>query len=114
MYEGHPVSEMWTLDDDHYELDPDYGGYFDDKLVESEGWPDTYIGDLGKTAEDHAKKYEKVWRLDQIVNTVLNSGLRLVNIGEHPDLYWDRFPNMDPDLVRRLPQTFSLLAEKLA
>ena len=112
IFEGHPVSDLWTLEDDHYVLDAEYGHYFNDGPIASSGWPSTYIGDLDRPIEEHATKYERVWRMDQIVNAVLDAGLRLVRLKEHPDLYWDRFPNMPPDLVRRLPQTFSLLAER--
>ena len=114
LFEGHPVSEVWTMEDSGYVLDPQYGDYFKDSVIADSGWPSTYIGDLGKPAEEHATKYERSWRLDQIVNAVVDSGLHLLRIGEHPDLFWDRFPKMDPDLVRRLPQTLSVWAEKPA
>ncbi len=112
VFDGHPVSDLWTMEDETYELDPDYGDYFQDRVIDSSGWPSTYIGDLGKAAEEHATKYEKVWRTDQIINAIIGSGLKLLRFEEHPDLFWDRFPKMDPDLVRRTPQTFSLLAER--
>ena len=114
LFEGHPVSEVWTMEDSGYVLDPQYGDYFKDSVIADSGWPSTYIGDLGKPAEEHATKYERSWRLDQVVNAVVDSGLHLLRIGEHPDLFWDRFPKMDPDLVRRLPQTLSVWAEKPA
>jgi hypothetical protein len=31
---------------------------------------------------------------------------------KHPDLFWNQFPNIPPDLARRLPHTFSLLMRK--
>lgn len=112
LFEGHPVSDLWTMEDSAYILDPEYGDYFQEKAIESIGWPSTYIGDLGKPEAQHAMKYERCWRLDQVVNAVLGSGLKLLKLEEHPDLFWDRFPNLEAYLVRRLPQTFSLLAEK--
>jgi SAM-dependent methyltransferase len=112
IFEGHPVSDLWTLEDSTYVLDPEYGSYFQDDIVASSGWPETYIGDLGKPESEHAVKHERVWRTDQIINSILNSGLRLLKFEEHPDLYWDRFPNMPDEMVRQTPQTFSLLAVK--
>ncbi len=112
IFEGHPVSDLWTMEDDHYVLDPEYGDYFSEEPVASFGWPTTYIGDLGKPVEEHATKYERIWRMDQIIMAILNAGLKIEAFKEHPDLYWDRFPNMPPDLIRRLPQTFSLVASK--
>lgn len=114
VYEGHPVSDMWTFEDKEYVLDPEYGDYFNERPIDSEGWPATYIGDLGKPIEEHAMKHERMWRMDEIINTILGSGLRLLKIKEHPDLFWNRFPNMDPVTVRRLPQTVSIWAEKPA
>lgn len=112
LYEGHPFSELWTLEDDSYVLDPEYGDYFQDIPIESTGWPSTYIGDLGKPEEEHAKKYERLWQMGQIINALIGAGLKIQRVEEHPDLFWDRFPNMDPALVRKLPQTLSILAEK--
>ena len=112
VYEGHPVSDLWTLEDSSYVLDPEYGDYFKAAPIASSGWPETYIGDLGKPPQEHATKYERQWTLGQIVTAVAESGLNILKLEEHPDLFWDRFPNMSPDLVRLTPQTFSLLAQK--
>ncbi len=112
LFEGHPISELWTFEGEKYELDPEYGEYFSEQPVASSGWPSTYIGDLGMPDKVHAIKYERVWRMDQIINAILDSGLRIVRYEEHPELFWDRYPNMAPEMIRRLPQTFSLLAER--
>lgn len=109
VFEGHPVSDLWTLQDKEYVLDPDYGDYFKETPLASDDWPTTYIGE---GADGKATKYERMWRLGQIINAVLGAGLKLERLDEHPDLFWDRFPNMDADLVRKLPQTFSLLASR--
>jgi SAM-dependent methyltransferase len=110
VFEGHPFAELWTLEDDTYILDPECGYYFLETPLESKGWPSTYIGD--QIPADQESKYERLWRVDQIINAILAANLTLLKFEEHPDLFWNRFPNMPPDQVRRLPQTFSLLAEK--
>lgn len=110
VFEGHPVANLWKLESTGFELDPDYGDYFRKEPIAAPGWPETYIGDMGMAAEQHAVKYERAWTLGQIVTAVIQAGLRVEKLEEHPDLFWDTFPNMDPALVRRLPQTFSLLA----
>lgn len=112
IFEGHPVSDLWCLEESTYILDPEYGNYFQERPIASSGWPDTYIGDLGKPQEQHAPKHERFWPLGKVVNAVIASGLQISKLEEHPDLYWNRFPTMPPDLVRRTPQTFSLLAHK--
>lgn len=112
LFEGHPISNIWDLESDHLKLDADFGDYFQEEAIASAGWPTTYIGDLGKPEEEHATKYEKSWRLDQIVNAVLGAGLELIRLEEHPDQFWNAFPNLPEELARKLPQTFSLLARK--
>ena len=109
VFEGHPFSELWAMEPATYELDPDYGDYFNEEAIASDDWPSTYIADR---ADGNATKYERMWRLSQIVNAVIGAGLKLERLEEHPDLYWDRFPNMSPELIRKMPQTFSLLASR--
>lgn len=109
VFEGHPFSDLWAMDPPTYELDAEYGDYFNETPLASNDWPSTYIAE---DADGDATKYERMWRLGQIVNAVIGAGLKLERIDEHPDLFWDRFPNMAPDLVRRMPQTFSLLASR--
>lgn len=109
IFEGHPAANLWKLDSETYELDPEYGDYFRKEPIADSGWPETYIGDLGRPKEEHATKYERLWTMGDIVNSLIEAGVTIRKLEEHPDLYWDTFPKMDPELVRRLPQTFSLL-----
>ena len=46
-------------------------------------------------------KYERQWTLGQIINPLIETGLRMERFEEHPDPYWEQFPNM-PDEVARL------------
>jgi len=110
VFEGHPAASLWKLETDHFELDPVYGDYFRGEPIADSGWPDTYIGDLGKTKTEHAVKHERLWTLGDIISAVINAGLVIKRFEEHPDSYWNSHPNMAPEMLRRLPQTFSLLA----
>jgi Methylase involved in ubiquinone/menaquinone biosynthesis len=112
VYDGHPLAWVWDMEADHFALDPVYGDYFSREVVADQGWPEQYIGDIGIPTEQQAKKYERQWTLADIVNAVSGAGLRVARLGEHPDAYWDQFPNIPPDTLRRLPQTFTLLAER--
>ena len=112
VFEGHPLSWVWNMEASDYVLDPDYGDYFTYQPIVHQGWPTTYIGDLGKPNEELAPKYERQWTLGPLMNSLLMAGLRLERFEEHPDTFWEEFPNMPPDLVRRLPHTFSLLMRK--
>lgn len=112
VYEGHPISNLFKLETTTFELDPEYGDYFKKEPIADSGWPETYIGDLGKPKSEHAVKYERLWTLGDIVNAVIGAGLVVKRLEEHPDSFWDSHPNMPPELLRRVPQTFSLLASK--
>lgn len=112
IFEGHPIKNVWDINATEYKLDPIYGDYFLDTVFSERGWPDTYIGDLGKPAGEHAMKHERMWRLGTIVTTLVDAGLQVVKVDEHPDPFWNENPNMSPDLIRRMPQTFSLLMKK--
>lgn len=113
IYEGHPISWVWDMEQDHFVLDPMYGDYFEAKSVPGQGWPTQYIPDLGIPTEQQALKYEHQWNLGQIVTAVASAGLRIEKLVEHPDTYWDMFPKIPADVIRRLPNTFSLLARKI-
>lgn len=112
VFDTHPLSYVWDIKADDFRLDPVYGDYFSTKVYSEGGWPETYIGDLGKPEEEHAIKHERCWRLGEIMNPLVEAGMRLVKLEEHPDLFWDCYPNMPPERVRLLPQTFSLMMEK--
>ncbi len=79
----------------------------------SAGWPATYIGDsIGIPLEKQSRKYERGWNLMEIFNAITQAGLVVEYLGEHPDPYWDVFPNLRPELRGRVPLTFSLLARR--
>jgi SAM-dependent methyltransferase len=112
IFEGHPISWVWDMEKDHFALDPVYGDYFETKSVVGQGWPAQYMPDLGIPTERQSLKYEHQWNLGQIVTAVAGAGLRIEWLAEHPDPYWEMFPKIPPDTLRRLPNTFSLLARK--
>jgi SAM-dependent methyltransferase len=80
----------------------------------SQGWPGTYIGTLGRPVEEHARKYERLWPLAAVVQALLDAGLRLERLGEHPDRYWKNFDTLPPEVREGLPLTFTLLARRPA
>jgi SAM-dependent methyltransferase len=71
VFEGHPAGNLWKLESDHFELDPVYGDYFRREPIADSGWPDTYIGDLGKARTEHAVKHERFWTLGDIITAVI-------------------------------------------
>jgi SAM-dependent methyltransferase len=112
VFEGHPISFVWDLAADDFRLDPEYGDYFSTKVFSDQGWPDTYIGALDKAKENHAMKHERQWNLGQVINPLVEAGLRLEHLEEHPDAFWNAYPNIPAERQRLLPQTYSLLMVK--
>jgi SAM-dependent methyltransferase len=112
VFEGHPMCCIFDITSPEYKLDPVYGDYFSEEVISDQGWPETYIGDLGKPADQHAMKHERQWKLGDIMNALVDAGLRLLRFEEHPDPFWDANPTMPADVRRRIPQTFSLLMVK--
>jgi hypothetical protein len=112
VFEGHPIT--WILDEEAAEirLDPVYGDYFAETIHGAAGWSATYIGELDRPQEELTPKYHRQWTLGQVINPLLEAGLRVARFEEHPDLYWEKFPNMPDEEARRIPQTFSLLVRK--
>lgn len=106
----HPVTYFFDLDTERFEYNgASYFGYFES----SKGWPATYIGDsLNIPVEQQAVKHEAMYNLMSIFNALRGAGLVIEYLGEHPDEYWDIFPNLKPELRGRLPLTFSMLARK--
>jgi SAM-dependent methyltransferase len=112
LFEGHPICSLFDITASEYRLDPVHGDYFTEQVFSEQGWPETYIGDLGKPADEHAVKHERQWKLSDILNALAGAGLRLERIEEHPDAFWDANVNMPAETRRRLPQTLSIFMSK--
>lgn len=113
--DGHPM--LYSLDEDADSLHLRYP-YFNGS--EAQVWDDasTYSGD-GKVA--HARTYEWVHPLSEIVNALIGAGLRILRLDEHTTLPWRFSPRMVevpdgfawPESERdRVPCTYSIVAKK--
>ena len=49
-----------------------------------------------------------------MIGVLVGAGLVLEKLGEHPDPYWNAFPNIPTDQLGKLPQTLSILARRPA
>jgi len=109
VFEGHPFTWLFKMESSTYE----YSGvdYFA-HCESGAGWPETYIGDIGISNEEQARKYECLWPVSSVFQALTRAGLSVVHFGEHPEPYWDEFPNLKPELRGRIPNTFSMLAKK--
>ena len=46
------------------------------------------------------------------MNALVKAGLRLERFEEHPEQYWNQFPNLPQEVIDRLPHTFSLMMRR--
>ena len=111
LYEGHPATWSFKMESHHWEWDPDQS-YFRTTPEPSQGWVAQYLGDIGTPAQEQATKYERIWPVSTIMNALIDAGLRLDRFTEHPERYWRVFPNIPPDELLALPQTFALQMTK--
>jgi SAM-dependent methyltransferase len=109
LFDDHPVTWLFEMDAATYVAS---GLNYFTHSETSRGWPSTYIGDLGRPITQHARKYERLWPLSAVFQALRRAGLVIEHLGEHPDQYWHNFPNVRPELVGRIPMTFSLMARR--
>lgn len=115
LFDGHPILWMWDLEATEFRFDPNplYNDYFTTGVVTEQGWPASYMpADAVPATDQQARKNERQWTVAAIVNAVIGAGLTIERLGEHPEPYWNQYPNMPDEIRRRLPNTFSLLAKK--
>ncbi len=109
LFDDHPAS--WLFSQETQELAASGVDYFEHAEA-NRGWTPEYIGDLGKSSEEHAVKHERLWTIADIFQALIEAGLVVEHLGEHPDEYWSAFPKLSGEDRRRLPMTFSLIARK--
>jgi SAM-dependent methyltransferase len=112
LFEGHPMTWVWSQEAAELTLDPVYGNYFQTAAQEEQGWGPTYIGELSKPKEELSRKYESQKTFGQILNPLLQAGLCLEKLEEHAETYWDQYENLSCEVIAKLPNTFSLLMRK--
>ena len=112
VFEGHPLDWVWDTQAADYQLSPRTGSYFSETVVTDRGWPIFSHPIQEHPHKDQFHVHERQWTLGQVMNSLVAAGLLLERFEEHPDLFWNQFPNLRPELVGRLPHTFSLLMRK--
>jgi len=112
VFEGHPLDWVWDIEATTYQLSSRTGNYFSETIVTDRGWPLFSDAIQEHASKDQLHVHERQWTLGEIMNSLVATGMRLERFEEHPDLFWDQFPNLQPELSGRLPHTFSLLMQK--
>jgi SAM-dependent methyltransferase len=109
LFDDHPVA--WLFNPDAETLVASGLDYFRHSEV-SRGWPETYIGNLGKPTEQHAAMFERLWPISMVFHALRHAGLVIDHLGEHPETYWCTFPNLRRELRGQIPMTFSMMARR--
>lgn len=111
VYDGHPI--QWLLRDDTPTLEFGAGASYFSYAVSDKGWPEEYIGRIdGIDAGDESRKYERNWTVAEVVQALIDAGLCVEILGEHPEDFWDALPHLSPAERERIPNTFSVCARK--
>lgn len=112
LYEGHPAIWPFRMEAATWEIEPGLS-YFRTVPEAAQGWPESYIGNLGKPVEEEAMKWERLWPVSVVINVLIDAGLRLDRFTEHPEPYWDSHPRMPIEVRGLLPHTYALQMTRL-
>lgn len=112
LFEGHPTTYFFAMESATLTLDPEFEGYFSGKIYESKDWPTTYVGKTKASVDEQATKFERAWPVSSVINALMDAGLVLRSFEEHPDAYWEEFPNLPEAERTKFPNTYSLLMQK--
>jgi SAM-dependent methyltransferase len=112
IYEGHPLDWVWQTDAPDYRFDAQRGRYFGQGLYGGEVWPKPFIDYQKEVDPATVQVHDRAWTLGQILNSVIHAGLRIEFFDEYPLPFWNQFPAMPPEMLERLPHSFTLLARK--
>ena len=111
VYDGHPL--QWLVRDDSPTLEFAAGTTYFSYAISDKGWPEEYIGRIdGIDPADESRKYERNWTVAEVVQAIIDSGLVVEVLGEHPEDFWDALPHLSPAERERIPNTFSVCARK--
>jgi SAM-dependent methyltransferase len=112
--EGHPLDWVWDAQASTFQIDPERGGYFAQQPIGNRDFPQSAYRRLSATDQLDAGPMEYQWTTAQIVNAVLDAGLVLDRLEEHPQPFWPKFPHVAPATLHVLPHVLVLLAHKPA
>jgi SAM-dependent methyltransferase len=107
--DDHPATVLFDVEGERLVLtDYDYFTF----ASASRGWQASYIDDLAMPTAQQAEKYQRAWPIAEVFGALHAAGLTVEHLGEHREGYWDRFAGLSPDVQRRIPLTFSMLARR--
>ena len=75
-------------------------------------YPQRLARTSARATAERARKYERLWPVSAVFTALRQAGVIIEKFGEHPDEYWNPFPNLKPELRGQIPMTFSMLARR--
>jgi SAM-dependent methyltransferase len=112
IFEGHPLDWVWDTSASTYQLHAQRGDYFKQGPYGGEIWPKPFINRQAGVDSEAVHIHDQAWTLGQIINSVIQAGLRIELFNEYPLPFWNQFPEIPPHLLQKLPHSFTLLARR--
>ena len=112
VFEGHPLDRVWDVSATTFQFDAQRGDYFSQVPGGGEIWPRPFIERQEEVLPGALSLHDRQWTLGQVINAVIRAGLRIEFFDEYPLPFWGQFPEIPEDILKRLPHTFTLLAQK--
>jgi SAM-dependent methyltransferase len=110
LFEGHPLASLWNREAESLELRPG-ASYFDEEPAEDPGFPADVV--QREVGDGRPRMLERHWRPGEVMEVLTSAGLSIKQFREYPILFWDQFPLWPDDLKARLPNSYSILAQRL-
>ena len=111
LFDGHPIQAL--VQENCPTLQFADGARYFGYVMSDKGWCDQYIGRIdGMSPGDESRKYERNWTLSEVVQAAIDAGLVIDVFSEHPDEFWEAFPELPAAERERIPNTFSLCAHR--
>jgi SAM-dependent methyltransferase len=114
IFEGHPLNWLWEPEASEFQIREDGGDYFRSEPRVNRDFPGRALSRAGSGRGQALQAFERQWTLGDIVTSLAATGLKLEHLEEHAEHYWPQFPNIEKDVFRRLPHSFSLVMRRNA
>lgn len=108
LYDEHPAAAMWTWDAAAPNLRGDRS-YFGGTRA-NDSFPQSAIARYGEDPSLRATEWQ--WTIGDLVNAVVDAGLRILRLEEHPEPFWRPAAVAASAWDGRLPNSLSLLARR--
>jgi SAM-dependent methyltransferase len=108
LFEGHPAEWLFDVDAEGRWIATDYD-YFGGAEA-SKGWAPEYIDRLSVADEDQSWKFARAWTLGEVITALVQAGLRLDRVTEHPIDWWGGHDDVRDEDRGRIPLSFSIVA----